>query len=149
MLPDQLKPLAAVRQSTRIPNRFRCRAEIIDHRPSFLEDFCRPFCSMCNESCPPRPEPRCPSCNLELDRNAQYIYMFSVLLDDGRDQLEVVLHGPDAEAFLDIPACNLYKDVTQRERLRMKLLGLVGTRIECQVESYRAFHEAKRFRLIA
>ncbi|KAG5519992.1 hypothetical protein PMAC_001068 [Pneumocystis sp. 'macacae'] len=98
-----------------IPQKFRIRARIIDFLPINLEDFARPFCKSCQETCSP---------------DEAFIWQFAFLLE-GQDCacIPVIFFGDDAQIFLNddsIMPTNLRKDKKTFNLLKQKLSIIYG-----------------------
>nr|KAJ3418676.1 3-ketoacyl-CoA thiolase with broad chain length specificity [Polyrhizophydium stewartii] len=140
-----------------IPNKFRCKARVVEYLPRDLRDFARPYCAACNASfvrSDPRPDeaPLCPECS--TSDWIEYVFMFSLLLTDGTEYLPVIVSGDEARYFLgsDLAPADLYFDESRLQQLRLRLSCLWtmpdasdcgdaprvqdAAAFECMIESY-------------
>ncbi|KAI8584717.1 hypothetical protein K450DRAFT_267368 [Umbelopsis ramanniana AG] len=103
-----ITPLSTV-VASKMANKFRVRACVIDYKPKIIKDMVRPWCSRCQKSCSPCENPNM-SCTFCMAKITVYKYQFACLLQDAHGvQLPVIFYDKDAEMFLCNSApSNLY-----------------------------------------
>ncbi|KAJ0397974.1 hypothetical protein P43SY_003882 [Pythium insidiosum] len=120
-------PITAIRTvlaTPQVPRKYRCQAKVVRVWPSDLTKICKPLGN--------RPE--------------EFVYSFVVRLADATGELDVIVHGSDAENFVQgMAASDLSGDSALRahlEKLFASLLSPKQPAIDCCIKSYRPSVEA-------
>jgi hypothetical protein len=64
-----------------VPQKFLCRAQVIDHFPPDIADFCAAYCPECYKRLSPLSEDKCLDCHVSVT-DQDYRFQFALLMKD-------------------------------------------------------------------
>jgi hypothetical protein len=82
----------------RVPQKFLCRAQVIDHFPPNIEDFCAAYCPKCYKRITPLSEDKCPQCHISVT-NEDYRFQFAFLMKDDTQVFSIEVDSLNAVSF--------------------------------------------------
>jgi hypothetical protein len=99
---DNITTIRDILANPRVPYKYCIKVKVIDHMPTKITHFVRPFCIHCNVSCLPGSSTtfQCPQC--DDDKSLYFGYMFSLLVSDGTGYLPVIFNKGEAVFFVHI-----------------------------------------------
>lgn len=111
---DTITSIETIKTFPEENNKFLIRGKIIDHSPKKFEDFSRLCCSNCFTTILPS-STTAPSTSLYKNKScskcqgpSSFIFIFSLVIDDGTDDLAIIICFEDAIKFFNgITAVNL------------------------------------------
>ncbi|GLD91770.1 hypothetical protein PINS_up000303 [Pythium insidiosum] len=115
-----ITPIQVVLTASQVPRKYRCHARVTRLWPSDVSKLCK---------------------RVATNDSAQFVYSFVLRLTDTTGELDVIVHGSDAETFLQgIPPSDLSQPTASRTRVEQLLASLLSPQqapIDCCLKSYR------------